>query len=154
MSDWNAAEIEKVIRLQTAEIKRQRLQIEAQEAEINVLVSWVMGDGPDALAMLQRTYLDPKTSEGNRLKAAIGAIAYEKSKPPSSNIVSIDIAAQINAGRMRVLRGEVTPDGECPTNNSPGKQWWQAENAAKVIEHQPAQANDNSAPDEPPPPAA
>ena len=66
------ARLEYVIREQMAEIDRLR-------AEVSNLVGWIMGD-KDALTALQAIYDSREASEGNRIKAAAAAIAFERSK--------------------------------------------------------------------------
>jgi hypothetical protein len=61
-----------VIRLQMAEIDKLRTENKA-------LIDWIMGDA-DALTTLQAVYQNPQASEGNRIKAAGAAIAYERPK--------------------------------------------------------------------------
>jgi hypothetical protein len=60
-------------------IREQRDVIKQLQAEIDRLVSWVMGD-KDALTCLQAVYNDPNAGEGNRIKAAAAAIAFERAK--------------------------------------------------------------------------
>jgi hypothetical protein len=156
MPDWNAAEIEKVIRLQTAEINRLRLQVSAQEAEITGLLDFINGDAPGALEVLRRQYSNADLPESLRLRAAQAAIGYEVPKPASTTI-SIDIAAEINRSRLNhqklVQEGRAPPPTPCPTNaisdwtlqHKPEKAQWAADYAAKTIEHQaPALGSDNA----------
>jgi hypothetical protein len=60
-------------------IRKQMDVIKQQRAEIDRLVSWINGDR-DALTCLQAVYNDPATSDGNRIKAAAAAVAYERPK--------------------------------------------------------------------------
>jgi hypothetical protein len=47
----------------------------AKQKSSSSLLAWVNGDS-DALTVLQRTYMDPRTSTGDRIKAAGAAIGY------------------------------------------------------------------------------
>jgi hypothetical protein len=60
-------------------IRKQRDVIKQQREEIAQLVLWIMGD-KDALTCLQAVYNDPAATEGNRIKAAAAAVAYERAK--------------------------------------------------------------------------
>ena len=71
-----------IVRRQMAEIDRQRKIIAEQSAEIENLVAWI-GNDRDALMSLQAMYSNPNTAEGNRLKAAAAALAYERPKQPT-----------------------------------------------------------------------
>ena len=70
---------EYTIKYQMAEIDRLRAELERRDEEVKQLIAWIDGDA-DALACLQRTYMDPKTSTSDRIKAAGAAIAYERPK--------------------------------------------------------------------------
>jgi hypothetical protein len=63
---------EYIIELQIAEIDKLR-------AEVQRLIDWIMGDA-DAHTTLQSVYLDPTTSQGNRIKAAAASLPFEKPK--------------------------------------------------------------------------
>jgi len=62
---------EYAIRHQQDEIARLRAVVE--------LLAWIDGDS-DALVVLQRTYMDPRTSISDRIKACAAAVAYERHK--------------------------------------------------------------------------
>jgi hypothetical protein len=64
---------------QQSEIDRLRAQLERQDEELKQLLAWVNGDS-DALTTLQRTYMDPRTSTSDRIKACAAAVAYERHK--------------------------------------------------------------------------
>ena len=70
---------EYTIKYQQNEIARLRAELERQEEEFKRLLAWVNGDS-DALTVLQRTYMDPRTSTTDRIKAAGAAIGYERPK--------------------------------------------------------------------------
>ena len=70
---------EHALRLQMAKIDQLRAEIKNLVEENKNLVEWANGDR-DALSRLQRTYNDPKVSDGNRIRAASAAIAFERPK--------------------------------------------------------------------------
>jgi len=70
---------EYTIKYQMQEIDRLRAELERQDEEFKQLLAWVNGDS-DALTTLQRTYMDPRISTTDRIKAAGAAIAYERPK--------------------------------------------------------------------------
>ena len=57
----------------------QRAKIDELESE-NTALKNAIANGGDALACLQRTYLDPLTTPANKIKAAAAAIGYERPK--------------------------------------------------------------------------
>ena len=67
------------IRHQQDEIARLRAVVERQHEELKQLLAWIDGDS-DALTILQRTYMDPRTSTSDRIKACGAAIGYERYK--------------------------------------------------------------------------
>ena len=64
---------------QKDEIDRLRAVIECQDKELTQLLAWIDGDS-DALVVLQRTYMDPRISTTDRIKACAAAVAYERTK--------------------------------------------------------------------------
>jgi len=70
---------EYTVKYQRTEIDRLRAVVERQEEELTQLLAWINGDS-DALAILQRIYMDPRTSTPDRIKAAGQAVAYERTK--------------------------------------------------------------------------
>jgi hypothetical protein len=95
---------------------------DALRAENQRLISWIMGDEPDALTALQRVYSDPKTDVPNVIKSAIGALPFERAKPASVSVV-IDFKEKVRNIRLRTLEQD--------------RARWAAEDAVKTIEHQP-----------------
>ena len=67
------------IRHQQEEIARLRAVVERQDEELKQLLAWIDGDS-DALVVLQRTYMDPRISTSDRIKACGAAIGYERYK--------------------------------------------------------------------------
>ena len=70
---------EYAIRHQQDEIARLCAVVERQDEELTQLLAWIDGDS-DALVVLQRTYMDPRTSISDRIKACAAAVAYERHK--------------------------------------------------------------------------
>ena len=70
---------EYAIRYQQTEIARLRAELERKDEELTQLLAWINGDS-DALVVLQRTYMDPRTSTSDRIKACAAAVAYERHK--------------------------------------------------------------------------
>jgi hypothetical protein len=73
------AELDSALHHMLDENETLRAELTQLRAENRRLVEWINGD-TDALAVLQRTYLDPETSTSDRIKAATSAIAYERPK--------------------------------------------------------------------------
>jgi hypothetical protein len=90
-----------------------RAELAQLRAENKQLVDWIMGNC-DALTTQQRTYLDPKTTTTDRIKAAGAAIAYERPK----------ITVQVHVGPA--ILGERLDSARAMKTIEP-----------KVIEHQP-----------------
>ena len=63
----------------TEEIARLRAELERKDEELTQLLAWINGDS-DALTVLQRTYMDPRISTSDRIKACGAAIGYERYK--------------------------------------------------------------------------
>jgi hypothetical protein len=95
------AELEDVIRQQMGEIDRQRALVREKDAEIDALVAWIAGES-DALSTLQSVYANPRVNIPNKVKAAIGAIGYERSKP-ASVIITADWTARTRDARLAQL---------------------------------------------------
>jgi hypothetical protein len=102
MSDDYESEYQEVARLQYEEIEKLRAALDQLRTENQRLLRWIMGEEPDALAELQRVYSDPKTSENNKVRAAIGAIAFERSKPASVSVV-VDFKSRVHDARMQTV---------------------------------------------------
>jgi hypothetical protein len=56
-----------------------RLRAELERKDEAQLLAWINGDS-DALTVLQRTYMDPRISTSDRIKACGAAIGYERYK--------------------------------------------------------------------------
>ena len=70
---------EYAIKCQRTEIDRLRAIVKSQDEELKQLLAWIDGDS-DALVVLQRTYMDPRISTSDRIKACAAAVAYERYK--------------------------------------------------------------------------
>jgi hypothetical protein len=84
-----------------AEIDQLRAAIGQKDQELDGLISWIAGDA-DALGALQSVYADPRASVANKVKAAIGAIAFERSKPASVSVV-VDFKSRVHDARMQTV---------------------------------------------------
>jgi hypothetical protein len=73
------AELDSALHTMLDENDALRAELAQLRAEVKRLVDWINGDS-DALTTLQRTYLDPRTTTADRIKAAGAAIAYERPK--------------------------------------------------------------------------
>jgi len=97
-------------------------QVIAERDDLRQHLENLAPGAPDALACLRRVYNDPKVREGERVKAAAAAIGFERSKPASVSVV-VDFKERVRTARLNQLAKD--------------KARWAAEDAAKVIEHQP-----------------
>src|SRR6516164_4161362 len=88
------AQLEYVIREQMAEIDQLRVEIVA-------LVDWIAGE-KDALSALQAAYVDPRSTQTNKIRAAASAIAYERSKP-AQVVVQVDFKQRVYKARMKQM---------------------------------------------------
>jgi hypothetical protein len=100
-----------------------KAELAALRAENRRLLDWIMGEEPDALTTLQRVYSDPTTDVPNVIKSATSALPFERSKPASVVMIE-DWRVKTRTIRLRQLELD--------------RARWAAEDAAKVIEHQPA----------------
>jgi hypothetical protein len=113
-----------------------RAEIAALQAENRRLQDWIMGDEPDALTTLQRVYSDPQTDVPNVIKSASAALGYERSKP-AAVVIQYDFKQRVYEARMKQMALD--------------KARWAAEDAAKVIEHQPLDLDAPTGPTDPGP---
>ena len=123
MSDYKVSQLLDVIKRQNAGLEQVIGERDKLRAELEAFVAWANGD-LDALACLQRAYNDPNASKADVIKAASAAIGFERAKP-ASVVVQIDFKERVRAARLRQLEMD--------------KARWAAEDAAKVIEHQPSE---------------
>ena len=95
------AQLESVVREQMTEIDQLRAAISRKDQELDALVAWIAGDA-DAHSALRAIYADPRSSPANKIKAAIGAIAFERSKPASVSVV-VDFKSRVHDARMQTV---------------------------------------------------
>jgi len=94
-------QLEQVVREQMAEIDQLRATISQKDQELDGLIAWIATDA-DALGALQSVYADPRSSPAIKTKAAIGAIAFERSKPASVSVV-VDFKSRVHDARMQTV---------------------------------------------------
>jgi hypothetical protein len=95
------AQLESVVREQMVEIDQLRATISQKDQELGAVIAWVAGDA-GALETLQSVYADPRTSQTNKVRAAIGAIGYEIAKPAAVSVV-IDFKSRVHDARMTTI---------------------------------------------------
>ena len=95
------AQLEGVVREQMTALDELRATIGRKDAELDGLIAWIATDA-DALGALQSVYADPRASVANKVKAAIGAIAFERSKPASVSVV-VDFKSRVHDARMQTV---------------------------------------------------
>jgi hypothetical protein len=100
MTDYES-EYREIARLQSEEIEKLRAAIKQRDAELDGLIAWIATDA-DALGALQSVYADPRSSPAIKTKAAIGAIAFERSKPASVSVV-VDFKSRVHDARMQTV---------------------------------------------------
>ena len=98
---------EYTIKYQMREIDRLRGELERRDDELKRLLEWINGDA-DALITLQRTYMDPKISTSDRIKAAGAAIAYERPKISVQVQIGPAVLGQrLDQARMKTIDAKV-----------------------------------------------
>jgi hypothetical protein len=122
MSNPHVRQLLDLIKEQNKAIEKLMAERDSQRQEISALVGWIQEDR-DALMALQQIYNSPTADESSRIKAAIGALPFERGKP-ASVVIQYDFKERVRNARLRTIEQN--------------KARWAAENAAKVIEHQPA----------------
>ena len=70
---------EYALKCQMQEIDRLRAELKRKDEELTQVLAWIDGDS-DGLVVLQRTYMDPRISTSDRIKACAAAVAYERHK--------------------------------------------------------------------------
>jgi hypothetical protein len=95
-------------------IRLQMTEIDVLRAEVQRLVSWIMGD-LDSLTVLQSVYSNPASSEANRIKAAASALPFERPK----------LSVQVSVRGPAILGERLDATNGMKTINPP-----------KVIDHQ------------------
>jgi hypothetical protein len=90
-----------VARLQYEEIERLRALVSQRDAELDSLISWIAGD-QDALSALRAAYIDPRTTQTNKIRAAASALPFERSKPASVSVI-VDFKSRVHDARMTTV---------------------------------------------------
>ena len=75
--------------------------IDQKDAEIAAMVDWIAGD-QDALSALRAAYIDPRTTQTNKIRAASSALPFERSKPASVTIIA-DFKSRVHDARMHTV---------------------------------------------------
>ena len=83
------------------EIDRLRGIIDQKDAEIAAMVDWIAGD-QDALSALRAAYIDPRTTQTNKIRAASSALPFERSKPASVTVIC-DFKSRVRDARMHTI---------------------------------------------------
>jgi hypothetical protein len=93
-----------LVKQQNEGLKRVIAERDQLRAELNAFIAWAdANDGMDALSYLQRTYNDPNASTANRTKSALGAVHFERAKPPSIAVqANFDLYAHLESGRQPI----------------------------------------------------
>ena len=70
----------------------------------NRLINWIMGD-TDALTCLQAVYQSPESSEYSKIKAAVGALPFERPKlSVAVSVRSTDVLGEcLDGARMKTI---------------------------------------------------
>src|SRR5262249_4026377 len=88
---------------------RRRLPVALQEAmaeneklraENKQLLDWITGES-DALTTLQSIYQSPASSEHTRIKAATGALPFERPKLTATGVVVMDFRERVRQARLK-----------------------------------------------------
>jgi len=75
-------------------------EIEKLRAENEQLLNWITGDS-DALTCLQSIYQNPASSEHTKIKAATGALPFERPKLTASIGVVVDFRERVRQARLK-----------------------------------------------------
>ena len=91
---------EKALHQMLDENEALRGEVDKLRAENKCLIDWIMGDA-DALATLQRVYLNSDEPAANRIKAAAAAIGYERPKLAATGVVIVDFRERVRQARLK-----------------------------------------------------
>ena len=75
-------------------------EIEKLRAENEQLLNWITGDS-DALTCLQSIYQNPASSEHTKIKAATGALPFERPKLTATGLVVVDFRERVRQARLK-----------------------------------------------------
>jgi hypothetical protein len=115
MDSHNVAHLLDLVKQQNAGLERVIAERDKLRVELEAFVAWANSD-MDALGYLQRGYNDLNASAANRTKCALGAVAYERAKPPSATIVAnFSLYDHLESGRTPITiehQGSLASDHE------------------------------------------
>jgi hypothetical protein len=83
-----------------AALQEAMAEIEKLRAENKQLLDWITGDS-DALTCLQAIYQNPESSEHTKIKAATGALPFERPKLTASIGVVMDFRERVRQARLK-----------------------------------------------------
>src|SRR5262249_19720921 len=83
-----------------AALREAMAEIEKLRAENKQLLDWITGEG-DALTCLQSIYQNPASSEHTKIKAATGALPFERPKLTASIGVVMDFRERVRQARLK-----------------------------------------------------
>jgi hypothetical protein len=83
-----------------AALQEAMAEIEKLRAENEQLLNWITGDS-DALTCLQAIYQNPASSEHTKIKAATGALPFERPKLTASIGVVMDFRERVKQARLK-----------------------------------------------------
>jgi hypothetical protein len=90
-----------------------KAEIAALRAENKRLLDWILGD-IDALTCLQAVYQSPESSEYSKIKAAVGALPFERPKlSVAVSVRSTDVLGKcLDAAKMKIINPPKVIDHE------------------------------------------
>jgi hypothetical protein len=83
-----------------AALREAMAEIEKLRAENEQLLNWITGDS-DALTCLQAIYQNPASSEHTKIKAATGALPFERPKLMATGLVVVDFRERVRQARLK-----------------------------------------------------
>jgi hypothetical protein len=83
-----------------AALREAMAEIAKLRAENEQLLNWITGDS-DALTCLQAIYQNPTSSEHTKIKAATGALPFERPKLTATGLVVVDFRERVRQARLK-----------------------------------------------------
>ena len=83
-----------------AALREAMAEIAKLRAENEQLLNWITGDS-DALTCLQAIYQNPASSEHTKIKAATGALPFERPKLTATGLVVVDFRERVRQARLK-----------------------------------------------------